>query len=111
LKNQKAASTLVLATPTVASWTKTRDDQGLNTTKTVSDERIDELILKFSKYEKNQVTDGIRKQVPKEWIDRDGHEPDPSAVGDLEIFEGLVRLRMKELGLEGFHVFSDDLAN
>jgi integrase len=89
--------------------TKTRDQA---TPSSVSDSRIDELIEKFGKYEKgtsDQVTDGIRKQVLKEWIERDGREPDPTAPGDLEIFEGLVGLKMRELGLEEFYELPDDL--
>lgn len=77
--------------------TKTRGDQP-RANMTAINEKFDAVVEALKKDKSDTVTEIVRKQVMKEWIERDGHPPDPTAPGDEETFEGLVIIRMRELG-------------
>ena len=72
-------------------------------------EELNALIGSLNKDKADTVVDVVRQQVLKEWIVEHGKEPDPTAPGDKEIFEGLVYERCLKLGHGESYEPPDDL--
>jgi hypothetical protein len=93
-----------------AELTKTRDKSQSNSSdKSDVTEKMDAVIAALNKDKAKTVVDVVRQQVMKEWIAENGREPDPTALGDEEIFEGHVYIRMRDLGHGDLYEPPDDL--
>lgn len=93
-----------------AELTKTREKTDRkNSGDAVTSDELSALIDALNKDKAGTVVDVVRQQVMKEWIAENGREPDPTAPGDEEIFEGHVYIRMRDLGHGDLYEPPDDL--
>lgn len=83
--------------------------QGKSSVPNDGTEKMDAVIAALNKDKAETVVDVVRQQVMKEWIAENGREPDPTAPGDEEIFEGHVYIRMRDLGHGDLYEPPDDL--
>ena len=94
--------------------TKMKSDQGKSAGQGVDMAAItgkfDAVVDALKKDKQETIHDVLRKEMMKEWIKEYGHAPDGRfRSGELDIFEGMLIQKMKELGVEEFYVRPDDL--
>lgn len=89
--------------------TKTRDDKQPTADMAAFNEKFDQVVDALRKDKSETVTEIIRRQVMKEWLEQNyGRKPSEEPGGE-DIFEGYVIQRMKELGKADLYELPEDL--